>query len=61
LPVRAGGSAEKSVGLVHFAAACGANVIHCEKCFGDIGRAQVRRLSVLEALAMLEEVARARN
>jgi nicotinamide-nucleotide amidase len=54
-----GGSAEKPVGLVHFAAACDAKVLHREKRFGDAGRAQVRHLSVLEALAMLEELARA--
>jgi len=32
-----------------------------EKRFGDIGRAEVRRPSVLEALGLLEELARARN
>ena len=32
-----------------------------EKRFGDNGRAEVRRPSVLEALALLEELARARN
>jgi nicotinamide-nucleotide amidase len=52
-----GGSAEKPVGLVHFAAARAAKAIHREKRFGDIGRAQVRRLSVLEALGMLQELA----
>jgi nicotinamide-nucleotide amidase len=54
-----GGSAEKPVGLVHFAAARDAKIVHREKRFGDVGRGQVRRLSVLEALAMLEELARA--
>jgi nicotinamide-nucleotide amidase len=54
-----GGSAEKPVGLVHFAAAHATKVRNREKHFGDVGRAQVRRLSVLEALAMLEELARA--
>jgi nicotinamide-nucleotide amidase len=54
-----GGSESKPVGLVHFAAAHGATVIHREKRFGDVGRHEVRRLSVLEALAMLEELARA--
>jgi len=55
-----GGSAEKPVGLVHFAAATrGGRLIHREKRFGDIGRAEVRRLSVLEALAMLTELAQA--
>jgi nicotinamide-nucleotide amidase len=55
-----GGSADKPVGLVHFAAASrGGILIHRERRFGDIGRAEVRRLSVLEALAMLTELARA--
>ena len=53
-----GGTAEKPVGLVHFAAAARNGVpIHRECRFGDIGRAEVRRLSVLEALAMLSELA----
>jgi nicotinamide-nucleotide amidase len=47
------------VGLVHFAAASReGRLIHREKRFGEIGRAEVRRLSVLEALAMLKELAR---
>jgi nicotinamide-nucleotide amidase len=54
-----GGSAEKPVGLVHFAAASrGGALIHRERRFGDIGRSEVRRRSVLEALAMLTELAR---
>jgi len=53
-----GGSAEKPVGLVHFAAARrnGARLAR-ERRYGDIGRAAVRHASVLEALAMLEELA----
>ncbi len=54
-----GGSADKPVGLVHFAAASrGGKLIHRERRFGDVGRAEVRRLSVLEALAMLTELAK---
>ena len=54
-----GGTADKPVGLVHFAAASrGGSLIHRERRFGDIGRGEVRRLSVLEALAMLTELAR---
>jgi nicotinamide-nucleotide amidase len=54
-----GGSADKPVGLVHFTAASrSGNLIHRERRFGDIGRGEVRRLSVLEALAMLTELAR---
>jgi len=52
-----GGSAEKPVGLVHLAAARGSTVLHREKRFGDLGRHEVRRLSVLEALMLLNELA----
>ncbi len=52
-----GGTAEKPVGLVHFAAARDGRVVHRERRFGDIGRADIRRRSVIEALAMLEELA----
>jgi nicotinamide-nucleotide amidase len=54
-----GGATEtKPVGLVHFAAAArSGGVVHHERRYGDIGRAELRRLSVLEALAMLAELA----
>jgi nicotinamide-nucleotide amidase len=53
-----GGSAEKPVGLVHFAAAArDGRRIHREKHYGDIGRSQVRSQAVAEALAMLELLA----
>jgi nicotinamide-nucleotide amidase len=53
-----GGSAQKPVGLVHFAAARrNGDLIAREERFGDIGRSEVRRRSVLVALAMLEELA----
>jgi nicotinamide-nucleotide amidase len=52
-----GGSAEKPVGLVHFAAASSERLIHREKRYGDVGRSEVRRLSVIEALSMLLELA----
>ena len=43
---------------MHFAAASrGGALIHRERRFGDIGRSEVRRRSVLEALAMLTELA----
>jgi nicotinamide-nucleotide amidase len=53
-----GGSIEKPVGLVHFAAAArtGGRSVR-EKRYGDIGRAEVRHRSVGVALAMLEELA----
>lgn len=53
-----GGSADKPVGLVHFAAASrGGALAHREIRYGDIGRAEVRYKSVLQALAMLQEMA----
>ena len=53
-----GGSDEKPVGLVHLAAArTGRPILHREMRYGDIGRAKVRRKSVLQALAMLAELA----
>jgi nicotinamide-nucleotide amidase len=61
-----GGSAEKPVGLVHFAATKlsgrdGDRVefatIHSEERFGDIGRAEVRAKSVETALRLLLEAA----
>lgn len=53
-----GGSAEKPIGLVHFAAAArGGRRVHREKRYGDIGRSAVRAQSVAEALAMLELLA----
>ena len=53
-----GGTAEKPVGLVHFGVATrSGGLLLRERRFGDIGRAEVRRLSVLEALAMLTELA----
>ena len=53
-----GGSKEKPVGLVHFAAASrDGTSMHDAKRYGDIGRAEVRHKSVLQALAMLTELA----
>jgi nicotinamide-nucleotide amidase len=53
-----GGSTEKPVGLVHFAAAArGGQHLHREQRYGDAGRRQVRLMSVAEALAMIELLA----
>lgn len=53
-----GGSAEKPVGLVHFAAASRSGALtHKEMRYGDIGRSAVREQSVKQALAMLKEMA----
>lgn len=48
-----GGSADKPVGLVHFAAAGPKGAVHLERRFGDIGRQAVRRESVRAALGLL--------
>jgi len=48
-----GGSAEKPVGLVHFAANGPAGQVHAERRFGDIGRDGIRADSVRVALALL--------
>ncbi len=53
-----GGTAQKPVGLVHFAAARReGRLLHRERRYGDLGRAEIRRRSVLDALAMLAELA----
>ncbi|MBV8447338.1 MAG: CinA family protein, partial [Hyphomicrobiales bacterium] len=53
-----GGSTEKPVGLVHFAAAGkGKATVREERRFGDLGRSEIRRQSVLVALALLEKAA----
>jgi len=53
-----GGSAEKPVGLVHFAAAArDGRRAHRERRYGDVGRSAVRKQAVAEALAMLELLA----
>jgi nicotinamide-nucleotide amidase len=56
-----GGTPDKPVGLVHFAAARrGGPVIHREKRFGDTGRGPIRRSSAMEAIALLAEIAKIR-
>jgi nicotinamide-nucleotide amidase len=52
-----GGSSGKPVGLVHLAAAArDGRLIAREKRYGDLGRAEVRRRAVIEALTMLREI-----
>jgi nicotinamide-nucleotide amidase len=54
-----GGSKQKPVGLVHFAAASRAGGrIARKRLYGDIGRGRVRLRSVIEALALLQLLAR---
>ncbi|HRO32961.1 MAG TPA: CinA family protein [Brevundimonas sp.] len=50
-----GGSPDKPVGLVHFAAAGPDGTVHVQRRFGDIGREAVRLASVRQALQMLLE------
>jgi nicotinamide-nucleotide amidase len=53
-----GATPGKPVGLVHLAAASHeGELTHQERRYGDIGRAEVRRAAVLDALAMLRELA----
>ena len=54
-----GGSAEKPVGLVHFAAARkGQPVIHLERRFGDLGRTTIRLETVRGALDLVTAAVR---
>ena len=50
-----GGSQEKPVGLVHFAAVGPAGIVHVEKRFGNIGREAIRLASVRAALDLLAD------
>ena len=53
-----GGTKQKPVGFVHFAAAKrGGQRIARKKLFGAVGRSRVRQLSVMQALEMLELLA----
>ena len=57
-PDPAAAAPDKPVGLVHFAAASRSGALmHAEKRYGDIGRIDVRRKSVLQALMMLKNLA----
>jgi len=52
-----GGTPEKPVGLVHFAALRRDETIHQERVLlGDLGRAEIRRKSVKRALALLRSL-----
>jgi nicotinamide-nucleotide amidase len=52
-----GGTLEKPIGLVHFAALRRDEEIHHERVlFGDLGRAEIRRKSVARALALLRSL-----
>lgn len=52
-----GGSPEKPVGLVHFAAMRrGQAARHAERRFGDVGRSPIRLATVREALLMMKQL-----
>ena len=54
-----GGTAQKPVGLVHFACAVkGARIMHVERRFGELSRAAIRQASVQQALQLLLEALR---
>ena len=54
-----GESENKPVGLVHFAAASrSGQFVHREMRYGNPGRSEVRKRSVLQAFIMLHELAR---
>jgi nicotinamide-nucleotide amidase len=56
-----GGSADKPVGLVFFGGARrGGPTVHRECRFGDIGRGEVRRASIVEAIEVLEGLVQVR-
>ncbi len=50
-----GGSADKPVGLVHFAAQGPGGLIHRREAFGDLGRDAIRMAAVRVALALLAD------
>lgn len=54
-----GGSAEKPVGVVHFAVATEDSTTHLKKMFAGLDRDGIRHASVLQALKMLLKAAKA--
>ena len=53
-----GGTAEKPVGRVHIAASSKTNRLHKRMDYGDLGRAEIRRRTVIDALALAQELLR---
>lgn len=52
-----GGSPDKPVGLVHFAAASrDGRILHREVRFGELSRSEIRRRSVVAAFALIEDL-----
>jgi nicotinamide-nucleotide amidase len=50
-----GATPTKPVGLVHFGLAAGRETLHLERRYGDLTRSAIRRASVEDALALLEQ------
>ena len=53
-----GGSADKPVGLVHFAVATADDTVHAKKVFANMDRDAVRHATLVQALRMLLKAAR---
>lgn len=53
-----GGTADKPVGRVHIAASSKTNRLHKRMDYGDLGRAEIRRRTVIDALALAQELLR---
>lgn len=53
-----GGTADKPVGRVHIAASSKTNRLHKRMDYGDLGRSEIRRCTVVDALALAQELLR---
>jgi nicotinamide-nucleotide amidase len=53
-----GGTTEKPVGRVHIAASSKTNRLHKRMDYGDLGRAEIRRRTVIDALLLAQELLR---
>ena len=53
-----GGSDEKPVGRVHIAASSKKNRLHKRMDYGDIGRSEIRRRTVIDTLTLAQELLR---
>lgn len=53
-----GGTAEKPVGRVHIAASSKTNRLHKRMDYGDLGRSEIRRRTVIDALTLAQELLR---
>ena len=53
-----GGTADKPVGRVHIAASSKTNRLHKRMDYGDLGRSEIRRRTVVDALTLAQELLR---